>query len=301
MQIEDPITPYGGNALLRGELDPADARDLETALAARAHQLAQHGCQESLDVRRAMALADLARTQTTLDLTTPGGGTGGFEAQAARRPSHLNPRQHPAARQVVLHVHLSAAVTGDRESAGEISFDRLATLEAGQQQVLLDQVKTWCATSHTAVTIRPVLDLTAQLPHPGYTPNTVLRELVIERDRTCVFPWCSRPARSCQLDHIQPYDPDHPDAQRADHRREPRRAVHLPPPPQDPRRLDLPDDRARRVPLVLTPRTHLPPRPHRHPTTTPPLTPPHGGATGTPGYRTTVSGPSSSPGGSKWS
>ena len=230
VQIDDPITPYGGNALLRGELDPADARDLEAALAARAHQLAQHGCQESLDVRRAMALADLARTQTTLDLTTPGGGTGGFEAQAARRPSHLNPRQHPAARtpaarqsgvevraeraskppaarQVVLHVHLSAAVTGE----GEIRFDRLATLEAGQQQVLLDQVKTWCATSHTAVTIRPVLDLTAQLPHPGYTPSTVLRELVIERDRTCVFPWCSRPARSCQLDHITPYDPDHPD------------------------------------------------------------------------------------------
>jgi hypothetical protein len=26
-----------------------------------------------------------------------------------------------------------------------------------------------------------------------------------------VFPWCSRPARGCQLDHITPYDEGDPD------------------------------------------------------------------------------------------
>ena len=200
VSIDDPITPYGGNALLRGELDPADARDLEAAVAARARQLADTGCTLPLAVRRSMALADLARQQNAFDLT---------HTDDAAGPGPARPRP---ARQVVLHVHLSAAVTGDDSGNAEIIFDRLATLETGQQQVLLDQVKAWCTTSHTAVTVRPVLDLAAQVRCRGYTPSQVLRELVIERDRTCVFPWCPRPARGCQLDHITPYDPDNPQA-----------------------------------------------------------------------------------------
>ena len=200
LQIDDPLTPYGGNALLRGELDPADARDLEAAVAARAHQLAHDGCTLPLAVRRTMALADLARQQTALDLT---------DTDDTDTPDPSPARPKPA-RQVVLHVHLAAAVTGEPD--GGITFDRLATLEHGQQQVLLDQVKAWCTTTHTAVTVRPVLDLAAQIRSRGYTPSALLRELVIERDRSCVFPWCPRPARSCQLDHIKPHDPDDPDA-----------------------------------------------------------------------------------------
>ena len=30
------------------------------------------------------------------------------------------------------------------------------------------------------------------------------RELIAVRDQTCVFPWCPRPARSCDADHIVP-------------------------------------------------------------------------------------------------
>ncbi len=201
LTIDDPITPYGGNALLRGELDPADARDVEAAVTARAQHLAEDGCTAPLDVRRSMALADLARQQNALDLTAAeaDGGVDAGESATRRRP----------ARQVVLQVHLSAAVTGD----GAVTFDRLATLEQGQQQVLLEQVRAWCAAGRTAVTLRPVLDLAAQVRARGYTPTELLREVVVQRDRTCVFPWCSRPARGCQLDHIRPYDPDHPEAQ----------------------------------------------------------------------------------------
>jgi hypothetical protein len=32
-----------------------------------------------------------------------------------------------------------------------------------------------------------------------------MREAVVLRDRHCVFPWCSVDARSCDLDHIEPY------------------------------------------------------------------------------------------------
>ena len=31
---------------------------------------------------------------------------------------------------------------------------------------------------------------------------------MILRDRTCVFPWCTRPARGCDIDHVIPHDPD---------------------------------------------------------------------------------------------
>ena len=34
-----------------------------------------------------------------------------------------------------------------------------------------------------------------------------MRELVILRDRHCVFPWCGRDARACDLDHIVAYVP----------------------------------------------------------------------------------------------
>lgn len=194
VQINSPLQPYGGTALLRGELDPADALDLDHALTARAAHLADLGCDAPLDVRRSLALGDLARTQTTLDLT-----------------SQDDPTHRPRARQLVLHVHLSAAVTGDTTNPG-VEFDRLATLEPGHLQVLLDQVTTWCTTSHTTVTVQPVLDLAARLHSRGYQPSAFLREQVIQRDRTCVFPWCSRPARACQLDHITPYDQDDPGA-----------------------------------------------------------------------------------------
>ena len=60
----------------------------------------------------------------------------------------------------------------------------------------------------TKVTIRPVIDLNAELSTDTYAIPDRIREQVILRDRTCVFPWCTRPARSCDIDHITPYDHD---------------------------------------------------------------------------------------------
>ena len=34
---------------------------------------------------------------------------------------------------------------------------------------------------------------------------------MIVRDGTCVFPWCGRNARHCDLDHVIPYNHDHPE------------------------------------------------------------------------------------------
>jgi hypothetical protein len=44
-----------------------------------------------------------------------------------------------------------------------------------------------------------------------------LAEHVELRDVTCVFPWCTRPARGCDKDHIVAYDPDGPPGQTGSH------------------------------------------------------------------------------------
>ena len=79
-------------------------------------------------------------------------------------------------------------------------------MEEGQRLVLLEQVRDWCSVSRTKVTIKPVIDLNAHLETAGYAIPDRLRESVILRDATCVFPWCTRPARSCDVDHITEYD-----------------------------------------------------------------------------------------------
>ena len=196
--LHDPAAAYDPTVRVEAELDLADARDLDHALTRGAQELQALGSTAPLQVRRSQALGHLARHQTALDLTTDGQQPVDHDGRVDRRTP---------AREVVLHVHLAATVTTD----GEIHLDRLAELEDGPRQVLLDQVRTWCTTSHTRVTIRPVLDLAEQIHAPGYAIPPRLREQVLQRDRTCVFPWCARPARRCQIDHITPYDPHRPD------------------------------------------------------------------------------------------
>src|SRR5690349_7458827 len=78
---------FEGTVWVEAEVDLADALDLDTALSAGAARLADLGSVASLDVRRSEALGQMARAQLALDLDT-GGPT--------------------PAREVVLHVHLSA-------------------------------------------------------------------------------------------------------------------------------------------------------------------------------------------------
>ncbi len=185
--IHDDDVHFAGTMWVEAEVDIADALDLDRALVHGAATRKALGSTESLDVRRAQALGDLARTQTALDL-----------AGAGADPQHL-----PAAREVVLHAHFDA--TNDGLST---VFGPTGRLEEGQRLVLLDQVRDWCADSRTKVTIKPVIDLNAQLATPAYEVPDRIREQVILRDKTCVFPWCTRPARGCDIDHVIPHDPD---------------------------------------------------------------------------------------------
>ncbi|WP_457192207.1 DUF222 domain-containing protein [Nocardioides sp. P5_E3] len=186
---------FAGTMRLEAELDIADALDLDRALAHGAASLKALGSDASLDARRSAALGDLARTQTAFDLHAQG-------ATGVREVDGL-----PAAREVVLHAHFDASIDGL-----STVFGPTGRMEEGRRLVLLDQVKDWCGDSRTKVTVKPVIDLNADLSTSAYEVPDRIREQIILRDRTCVFPWCTRPARGCDIDHVDEYD-HHADAE----------------------------------------------------------------------------------------
>jgi hypothetical protein len=216
---------YAGTLRIEAEVDIADALDLDRAVTHHAATQKALGSRLPLDARRAKALGDLARTQTALDLAQDGGvADGGFEArgvhpeeprdEASRRArtsttegdestESTESDDLPAAREVVIHAHFDATFSGDATV-----FGPTGRMENGQRHVLLDQIRSWCADSLTKVTIKPVIDLNTQLTAHGYDIPDRLREQVQLRDRTCVFPRCTRPARGCDVDHVIPYDHD---------------------------------------------------------------------------------------------
>ena len=111
--------------------------------------------------------------------------------EVAQQPSR-NQGPAPVARQVVLHVPLTKG-------------DPVARLEHGNQATI-DQIQHRRQQSRTQVTVKPILDLDTEIVCDGYQPSPRLRDQIILRDRTCVFPWCTRNARVCDLDHIVPWE-----------------------------------------------------------------------------------------------
>ncbi|NPD06893.1 DUF222 domain-containing protein [Nocardioides sp. zg-1308] len=190
--VHDQDVHYAGTMRFEAELDIADALDLDRALAHGAETLKALGSQAPLDARRSAALGDLARTQTALDLHAQG-------SSATRSEDGL-----PVAREVVLHAHFDTSLDG--HDGLETVFGATGRMEEGQRLVLLEQIRGWCGDSRTKVTIKPVINLSTELTAPGYDIPDRIREQVILRDRTCVFPWCTRPARACDIDHVVPFD-----------------------------------------------------------------------------------------------
>jgi hypothetical protein len=192
--IEHDQVSFAGTSRIHGELDLADALDLEDAVAAGAAQLAALGSEDSLDVRRAAAVGMLARGEQALDL----------------QPADPETRTRVVkGREVVLFVHLSqdALRSGDPNAPVRVE-------NAGGQLLTAGQIAEWCGrTDTTKVTVKPVIDLNAHAGVDQYEVPDWLAERIQLRDRTCVHPWCHRPAKRCDTDHIVPYDPDGPPGQ----------------------------------------------------------------------------------------
>ncbi|WP_183099959.1 HNH endonuclease signature motif containing protein [Nocardioides pelophilus] len=171
---------YDGIAHINGVLDVADALDLENAVARRAKLYGQLGDDDSLDVRRAKALGEIAREDLALDLEVADPDTG----EVARTI---------AGRRTELVVHLSAT----DQTVGRFGNTRTP--------ISVEQIKQWLGLAHTSVIVRPVIDLAGSQPVDSYEiPDRIARQVKL-RDHHCVFPHCTRPAESCDLDHIEPH------------------------------------------------------------------------------------------------
>ncbi|MDF9716352.1 hypothetical protein INN71_15835 [Nocardioides sp. ChNu-153] len=205
----DAAAPWTGVVPVHGTLDLADALDLDNAVQRVAADLAAAGCDADLDVRRSMALGELARRQTALDLygvTHDGDGACGNAAATSKPP-----------RQVVLYVHLSDAALAAHRSAdgleagpsidtatGHTGID-LARLENTRALIAADQVRDWCRTPGTTITVKPVIDLNEHVAVDAYeVPDRIAERVRLDR-ATCAFPYCGRPARGLDLDHTEPY------------------------------------------------------------------------------------------------
>jgi hypothetical protein len=174
-----------GRVHVDGDVDLADALDLEAAVAADAHEQLLLGSTDSLDVRRAKAVGNLARNQQTLDL-------GGEPAQPSRGRR----------REVVLHVHL--------EHAAVLGAGGMARVQETRGPVTADQVREWCAQPDAKITVQPVIDVAEHLHVGSYEASTRLKLQTQLRDLICAFPFCFRPAERCDCEHRVPYADDGP-------------------------------------------------------------------------------------------
>jgi hypothetical protein len=195
----------GGCLEVTAILDAIDGHDLDLALGKRAHTLLAAGSTESLDVRRAQALGELARHELALDFTT---GQLHDPASTASTGERAGER---AGRDATLYVHLDhnaldALAALGHETAPERPVAVVEKTGAARDYPLgLDRLREWLTRPGTTISIRPVLDLTTPIECAGYQPSDRLREQVILRNPTCVFPYCTRRARTADLDHITPH------------------------------------------------------------------------------------------------
>ena len=234
-------TTLQGTADVWGTLDAADALDLDAAVSAGADALKQLGSTESLDVRRAQAVGALARRQLSLDLNTD---TDADAEQGSAKP--CKPRQ------VVLHVHLAeAALRGEADGLGRCENTR--------SPISAEQVRHWCANPDAEVVMKPVIDLDEHHHVAAYEIPDRIAEQSALVNHTCVFPWCTRSARACDSDHIQPHDRGGPTCShniaplcRKHHRLKTHGGWTYTP------------HRGRHVPVDQPARLHLPPRRVRH-------------------------------------
>jgi hypothetical protein len=191
---------FNGTVDVSGTLDLKDAFDLEKAVARRAGLLGGLGGDVPLDVRRSMAVGEIARDELTLDLET------GERAPASG-----------AGIEVRVHVNaddLANAMAGDESTdSGAVTDLGLVRVAKSRSFIDLDQLREWLGRPGAKISVRAVIDTRANLHSDRYEIPDRIREQVIERDGTCRFPHCNRSAEHADVDHIRPFDRGGPPGQ----------------------------------------------------------------------------------------
>ncbi len=188
--IFDDQVSADGTVAMAAVVDYGDALDIETALQETAAQLKLAGSADTLDGRRAAALGEMARNQLALTFEAPD-GAGLVEERAQRASRNRRP--------VTLYVHLS-------EDALTTTVGKVGRCENARTPITAETIRSWCGNPSVTLTVKPVIDLADHIRVDAYEVPDRLKERVTLRDLGCVFPWCTRPARSCDHDHTIPHD-----------------------------------------------------------------------------------------------
>ncbi len=191
--IDPASINHTGIGQLDARADWSDLAPFDETLSSVAEALAhlpehQH---ESFDVRRSIALgilADPARAQALL--------AGDLDAEPTK------------VRELVATVLLT--------EANLLGIDPVAT-DADQRAHLDQVIRAWSGRPEMRLVVKPIRIQGPETVCDGsvehderalstHDPTRTDRERVEARDRTCVHPHCTRPARLCDCDHIIPFD-----------------------------------------------------------------------------------------------
>ncbi|MGH3510284.1 MAG: DUF222 domain-containing protein [Nocardioidaceae bacterium] len=182
VQLSEPGS--GGLTHLAITCDTPDALAFDAALDRVATTLGTLGDGDSRDARRSKAVGILADPQLALDLIN-----GRIDADTRR----VGP---PVTVDLSVHVDAATLELGTRVDGGVARVEELGP-------VVGDAVRRWLG--RTDVRVRPVLDLRAERSVDAYEVPGRMREAELQRSPYCVFPWCNRPSRHCDVDHTVAY------------------------------------------------------------------------------------------------
>jgi hypothetical protein len=219
---------FAGTSWLEATGDAMDLSRFYELVCDQAAALAALGDTDSLGARKAKALGVIADHQSQLDLVVMTGqqadaddsngareqggaeGPSGSEASSVSVP--VGPTRRSAKTTLYLHLSLADLIADPGATTGDRSHGVLAIGDVEKLgPATIARIKEWVG--HSRVSIHPVLDLARIDAVDEHDPPEWMRELVILRDHHCVFPWCSRDARACDLDHVEPYEEDGPPGQ----------------------------------------------------------------------------------------
>ncbi|MGJ6979147.1 DUF222 domain-containing protein [Aestuariimicrobium soli] len=213
-RVRVDATTNGATAFVLATLDAVDAKHLDARLSQLAAILKTCGDGDDLDVRRSKALGLLASPARALQLLQ---ASAAAEAPALVDDGALDV-ECPARGQ---RGHTCGTITVDPElllpRAELVVHLSDHTLELGEsvEQNLMrardlgPQLVGWARDllGHQRVTLRPVLQVDALMPSDAYEVPERMREAITMRNPVSVFPFSTRRASRCDLDHTVPYRP----------------------------------------------------------------------------------------------
>ena len=191
---------WAGTSQLEVTGDTLDLTCFHDLVCDQAAALKALGDTDTLDIRKAKAVGVIANRQAALDLAALLPGASGVD--------DVGTVDRRSLAKTKLYLHLTRSdLLGQESSEAGTGF---GTVERFGPATVA-RIRDWVGRSR--VTIQPVLDLGRTDAVDAHDPPAWMRELVILRDQHCVFPFCNRDARGCDLDHITPYEENGPPGQ----------------------------------------------------------------------------------------